>query len=119
MARNQDVIVAVVIIGILLIMLVKMPPWALDLLLTINISVAVLMILVTMYVQNPLQFSVFPSLLLITTLFRLSLNVASTRLILLEAYAGSVIEAFGTFVVGGNYVVGMIIFLILIVIHSS
>ena len=66
--RNQDVIVAVVIIGILLIMLVKMPPWALDLLLTVNISVAVLMILVTMYVQNPLQFSVFPSMLLVTTL---------------------------------------------------
>jgi flagellar biosynthesis protein FlhA len=117
MARNQDVIVAVVIIGILFIMLVKMPPWALDLLLTINISIAVLMILVTMYVQNPLQFSVFPSMLLITTLFRLSLNVASTRLILLEAYAGRVIEAFGTFVVGGNYVVGMIIFLILVVIQ--
>ncbi len=117
LARNQDVLVAVVVIGILFIMLVKMPPWTLDLLLTINISVSVLMILVTMYVQNPLQFSVFPSLLLITTLFRLSLNVASTRLILLEAYAGSVIEAFGTFVVGGNYVVGMIIFLILIVIQ--
>jgi len=117
LARNQDVIVAVVIIGILFIMLVKMPPWTLDLLLTANISIAVLMILVTMYVRNPLQFSVFPSLLLITTLFRLSLNVASTRLILLEAYAGKVIEAFGTFVVGGNYVVGMIIFLILVVIQ--
>jgi len=117
LARNQDVIVAVVIIGILFIMLVKMPPWTLDLLLTANISIAVLMILVTMYVRNPLQFSVFPSLLLITTLFRLSLNVASTRLILLEAYAGKVIQAFGTFVVGGNYVVGMIIFLILVVIQ--
>jgi flagellar biosynthesis protein FlhA len=75
-ARNQDVLVAVIIIGILLIMLVKMPPWTLDLLLTINISISVLIILVTMYVQAPLQFSVFPSLLLITTLFRLSLNVA-------------------------------------------
>ena len=117
MVRNQDVIVAVVIIGILFIMLVKMPPWTLDLLLTLNISISVLVILVTMYVQNPLQFSVFPSLLLITTLFRLSLNVASTRLILLEAYAGQVIQAFGTFVVGGNYVVGMIIFLILVVIQ--
>jgi flagellar biosynthesis protein FlhA len=116
-ARNQDVIVAVVIIGILFIMLVKMPPWTLDLLLTVNISVSVLIILVTMYVQDPLQFSVFPSLLLITTLFRLSLNVASTRLILLDAYAGKVIESFGTFVVGGNYVVGMIIFLILVVIQ--
>jgi len=117
LARNQDVIVAVIVIGILFIMLVKMPPWTLDLLLTLNISISVLMILVTMYVHTPLQFSVFPSLLLITTLFRLSLNVASTRLILLEAYAGQVIKAFGTFVVGGNYVVGMIIFLILVVIQ--
>jgi flagellar biosynthesis protein FlhA len=112
LGRNQDIVVAVVIIGILFIMLVKMPAWTLDLLLTINISVSVLVILVTMYVREPLQFSVFPSLLLITTLFRLSLNVA-----LLEAYAGKVIESFGTFVVGGNYVVGMIIFLILVVIQ--
>jgi len=117
MARNQDVIIAVIIIGILFIMLVRMPAWTLDLLLAFNISVAVLIILVTMYVQEPVQFSVFPSLLLVTTLFRLSLNVASTRLILLEAYAGRVIQAFGTFVVGGNYVVGMIIFLILVVIQ--
>jgi len=117
MARNQDVIVAVIIIGILFVMLVRVPPWTLDLLLTMNISIAVLMILVTMYVREPLQFSVFPSLLLVTTLFRLALNVASTRLILLEAYAGKVIQAFGTFVVGGNYVVGMIIFLIIVVIQ--
>ena len=117
LGRNQDVFVAVIIIGVLFIMLVKIPPWSLDLLLTLNISISILMILVTMYVQTPLQFSVFPSLLLITTLFRLSLNVASTRLILIDAYAGKVIESFGTFVVGGNYVVGMIIFLILIVIQ--
>ncbi len=117
MARNQDLIVAVIVIGILFVMLVRVPPWTLDLLLTLNISISVLIILVTMYVREPLQFSVFPSLLLITTLFRLSLNVASTRLILLEAYAGQVIQAFGTFVVGGNYVVGMIIFLILVVIQ--
>ncbi len=115
--RNQDVVVALIIIGILFIMLVKVPPWMLDLLLTFNISISVLMILVTMYVREPLQFSVFPSLLLITTLFRLALNVASTRLILIDAYAGRVIQAFGTFVVGGNYVVGMVIFLILVVIQ--
>jgi flagellar biosynthesis protein FlhA len=117
MSRNQDVIVAVIVIGILFIMLVRIPPWTLDLLLTLNISISVLMILVTMYVQEPLQFSVFPSLLLVTTLFRLALNVASTRLILIDAYAGRVIQAFGTFVVGGNYVVGMIIFLIIVVIQ--
>ncbi|GAB4346973.1 MAG: flagellar biosynthesis protein FlhA [Candidatus Abyssubacteria bacterium] len=117
MSRNQDVIVAGIIIGILFVMLVKVPPLALDLLLTFNISISVLMILVTMYVQEPLQFSVFPSLLLVTTLFRLALNVASTRLILIDAYAGRVIQAFGTFVVGGNYVVGLIIFLIIVIIQ--
>jgi flagellar biosynthesis protein FlhA len=117
MTRNQDVIVAAIIIGILFVMLVKVPPIALDLLLTFNISISVLMILVTMYVREPLQFSVFPSLLLVTTLFRLALNVASTRLILIDAYAGRVIQAFGSFVVGGNYVVGMIIFLIIVVIQ--
>ncbi|RJP22002.1 MAG: flagellar biosynthesis protein FlhA [Candidatus Abyssobacteria bacterium SURF_5] len=117
MIRNQDVVVALIIIGILFIMLVKIPAWTLDLLLTFNISISVLMILVTMYVREPLQFSVFPSLLLVTTLFRLALNVASTRLILIDAYAGRVIEAFGSFVVGGNYLVGLVIFLILVVIQ--
>jgi flagellar biosynthesis protein FlhA len=116
-ARNQDVVVALIIIGILFVMLVKVPAWTLDLLLTFNISISVLMILITMYVREPLQFSVFPSLLLVTTLFRLALNVASTRLILIDAYAGKVIQAFGTFVVGGNYVVGIVIFLILVVIQ--
>jgi len=86
-------------------------------LLTLNIGTALCIVLVSMYVQKPLDFSVFPSLLLVATLFRLALNVSSTRLILLHGAAGKVIEAFGSFVVGGDLVVGLILFLILVVIQ--
>src|SRR5204863_2612495 len=81
------------------------------------VAFALVMLLVGMYITEPLQFSAFPSLLLIATLFRLALNVSASRLILLQAHAGSVIDSFGSFVVGGNYVVGIVIFLILIVIQ--
>ena len=115
--QHRDMVLSAGIVGILFVMLVPLPPIVLDLLLTLNIALAMLIILITMYVRAPLEFSVFPTLLLITTLFRLALNVASTRLILLHAYAGEVIQSFGTFVVGGNYIVGIIIFLIIIVIQ--
>ena len=115
--EQQDMLLSGAIIGILFVMIVPLPPLVLDVLLTFNIALAVLLILVTMYVRDPLEFSVFPTLLLITTLFRLSLNVASTRLILLRGYAGQVIDSFGTFVVGGNYVVGFIIFAIIVIIQ--
>src|SRR5690606_33108705 len=98
-------------------MVLPMPPLLLDLLLALNISLALLVLLLTMNIQGALQFSIFPSLLLITTLFRLALNVSSTRLILLQGYAGEIIRAFGNFVVGGNYVVGFVVFLILVVIQ--
>jgi len=104
----------VLIIGL---MIVPIPPELLDLLLTLNITAAVLILLTTLYTENALSFSVFPTLLLIITLFRLSLNITGTRLILLHAYAGRVIEAFGNVVVGGNYAVGIIIFAILIIIQ--
>ena len=104
----------VLIIGL---MIVPIPPELLDLLLTLNITAAVLILLTTLYIENALQFSVFPTLLLVITLFRLSLNITGTRLILLHAYAGRVIEAFGNVVVGGNYAVGIIIFAILIIIQ--
>jgi flagellar biosynthesis protein FlhA len=104
----------VLIVGL---MVVPIPPELLDFLLTINITGAVLILLTTLYTENALSFSVFPTLLLIVTLFRLSLNITGTRLILLHAYAGRVIEAFGNVVVGGNYAVGIIIFAILIVIQ--
>jgi flagellar biosynthesis protein FlhA len=98
-------------------MIVPIPPWLLDLLLSVNISLALVILLTTLYTENALAFSVFPTMLLIITLFRLSLNITGTRSILLHGYAGEVIEAFGNYVVGGNYAVGMVIFAILLVIQ--
>ncbi|MFN2462116.1 MAG: flagellar biosynthesis protein FlhA [Candidatus Velthaea sp.] len=98
-------------------MIVPVAPWVLDLLLSLNISLALVIMLTTLYTENALAFSVFPTLLLIVTLFRLSLNITGTRSILLHGYAGQVIEAFGNFVVGGNYAVGLVIFAILIIIQ--
>ena len=112
-----DVLVAVTIVGIVVMMIIPVPPLLLDVLLTANISLALSVVLATIYSTEPLQFSIFPSLLLVTTLFRLALNISSTRLILLHGNAGSVIHAFGQFVVGGNIVVGLIVFTILIVIQ--
>src|SRR5438270_2158498 len=98
-------------------MVVPLPTVVLDLLLAMNITGAVMILLVSMFVQKPLDFSVFPSLLLIATMFRLALNVSATRLVLLHGYAGKVIESFGHFVVAGSIVVGLVIFLILVVIQ--
>jgi flagellar biosynthesis protein FlhA len=98
-------------------LIIPLPTFLLDLLLTLNITVGLLIVMVTVYNVEALDFSVFPSLLLITTLFRLALNVSATRLILLEGYAGEVVMAFGNFVVGGNAIVGFIIFVILIIIQ--
>ncbi len=112
----------VVVIIILTALLVPLPPVFLDLLISANISLSVVVLLASVYVIKPVQFSAFPSILLLTTLFRLSLNIASTRLILLNGgegvgAAGNVIGAFGQFVVGGNYAVGLIIFIVLIIIQ--
>ena len=120
--RNSDIFMAAAVIAILLIMVVPMPTILLDLLLSFNITFSLIILMVGMYIQKPLELSSFPSILLITTLFRLSLNVASTRMILLHGNegtdaAGKVIMAFGSFVVGGNYLIGVIVFLILVVIN--
>jgi len=120
--RNSDVLLAVAVLGVLLIMMVPLPTWLMDVLLAANITAGILILLTSLYVLKPLDFSVFPSLLLLTTLFRLALNVATTRLILLHGQegpsaAGHVIEGFGLFVVGGNPVVGLIIFMILVLIN--
>jgi flagellar biosynthesis protein FlhA len=117
LARNQDIALAICVIGILVVLVIPIPTWMLDILLTINISISVVVLLGTIYLQRPVEFNVFPSLLLILTLFRLSLNVAATRLILSEGYAGNVINAFGSFVTSGSYVVGAVIFAILVVIQ--
>jgi len=120
--KNADLMVAVGLVGILMVMIIPLPSFILDLALTLSITMGLLILLVALYVNSPLEFSVFPSLLLITTLFRLSLNVASTRLILSnghegEGAAGEVITAFGQFVVGDNYAIGLIVFVILVVIN--
>jgi flagellar biosynthesis protein FlhA len=112
----------VLILLILAMMVLPLPPFALDLLFTFNIAISVIVMLVAMNVVKPLEFSIFPTVLLVTTLLRLSLNVASTRIVLLEGHtgpdaAGKVIEAFGHFLVGGNYAVGLVVFLILVIIN--
>lgn len=114
---NVDIIMAFVVISVVMMIIIPLPSGILDILIAFNITVSVVIILLTMFTTEVLQFSVFPTLLLITTLFRLALNVSSTRLILRDAYAGEVINSFGSFVVGGNYVVGVIIYLIIIIIQ--
>lgn len=121
-SKNTDLLMAIGLITILAVMMIPLPSFILDLSLTLSLTFSLLILLVALYTQKPLDFSVFPSLLLMTTLFRLSLNVASTRLILTDGHrgpgaVGEVITAFGNFVVGNNYVIGLIVFVILVVIN--
>jgi flagellar biosynthesis protein FlhA len=121
-SKNVDLIMAFALIGILGVMLVPLPAFMLDIALTLSITASILILLVALYTNKALDFSVFPSLLLITTLFRLSLNVATTRLVLSQGHtgegaAGSIIHAFGSFVVGDNYVIGFVVFVILVIIN--
>ena len=117
LTRYSDIGLASLVIGIIGMMIIPMPTFLLDMLLTLNITLAVTLLMVSLYIPSALHISAFPSILLITTLFRLALNVSSTRLILLQADAGDVIASFGNFVVQGNYVVGAVIFLILTLIQ--
>ncbi|HIJ95323.1 MAG TPA: flagellar biosynthesis protein FlhA [Desulfuromonadales bacterium] len=120
--KYSDIYVALGLIGILALMIIPLPAFILDVFLAANITIALSILLICLYTVQPLDFSVFPSVLLVTTLFRLALNIASTRLILLHGSegaesAGAVIKAFGQFVVGGNYIVGAVLFLILVIIN--
>ncbi|NFP91548.1 flagellar biosynthesis protein FlhA [Clostridium sporogenes] len=115
--NNIDIIAAFGVVGIVLMIIIPLPSGLLDVLLALNITLSVVIILITMFTTEVLQFSSFPTLLLITTLFRLGLNISSTRLILRDAYAGKIIETFGSLVTGGNYVIGIIIFLIIVIIQ--
>ena len=117
LARHSDILVAAGAVLIVLMMIVPVPRWALDLLLVFNIALTLAVLLVSVYTRDPLEFAVFPALLLVATLFRLALSISATRLILLHAEAGSIIAAFGSFVVGGNYVVGIVVFLIIVIIQ--
>ncbi|MFF1572727.1 flagellar biosynthesis protein FlhA [Leifsonia sp. NPDC058292] len=111
------VTVPIGVVGIIMLLVVPVPAWLLDTLIIVNIMLALVILLTTMFVKKPLDFSVFPSLLLVATLFRLGLNVASTRLVLGDGYAGQVIQAFGHVAVGGSIIIGAVVFLILIVIQ--
>ncbi|NLA25967.1 MAG: flagellar type III secretion system protein FlhA, partial [Firmicutes bacterium] len=116
-SSNMDLVAAMAFIGIVVIMILPLPPGWLDILLVINISFSIITLLLTLFSANTRELNIFPSVLLTATLFRLALNISSTRLILSRADAGKVIQAFGQFVVGGNYVVGLVIFLIITVIQ--
>lgn len=113
----MDIIMALIVIMVVFMIIIPLPAKLLDVLIAFNITLSIIIILLTMFTTEILQFSVFPTLLLITTLFRVALNISSTRLILRDGYAGEVINAFGGFVVGGNYLVGIIIFLIIIIVQ--
>ena len=115
--RYSDVIIAVTLVMIVIMMIIPLPTPLLDLLICLNITIALVVIMSAIYNEEALDLSVFPSLLLVTTLFRLALNISSTRLSLINGYAGEVITAFGNFVVGGNPVVGFIMFIILVIIN--
>ena len=113
----SDVGVALLMVMVVIMMIIPLPTWLIDILLACNITLGVVVLLVTFYVKKALEFSVFPTLLLIVTIFRIALSVSTTRLILLQADAGAIVTAFGAFVVGGNFVVGAVIFLILVIIQ--
>ncbi len=115
--KYSDLVLAAVVIVVLSLVIIPLPLWLNDILLTIDISLSVLILLVALYISDALKIASFPTILLITTLYRLSLNIAATRLILSEGEAGEVIHAFGSFVVGGNYVVGGILFLIITLVN--
>jgi flagellar biosynthesis protein FlhA len=117
LAKQRDLVIILGVVGVVLIMIIPIPTFLMDIMLTLSLCIGLFILLISMYTKEALEFSVFPSLLLTVTLFRLSLNIATTRLILSQADAGYVVDVFGTFVTKGNMVVGAIIFLILVIIQ--
>ena len=115
--KQSDLIFTLGLFGVILLLVVPVPTWILDFLLSLNIGLSMMILLVIIYVKDPPEFSSFPTILLAVTLFRLALNIASTRLILLDGYAGHVIEAFGNVLIQGNYLVGAVVFIILVIIN--
>ena len=116
-ASRTDLVLAVMIVAIVFMMILPLPLWLVDTLIAVNMTLSAVLLMVAMYLPSPLAFSSFPSVLLVTTLFRLGISIATTRLILLHADAGHIVETFGNFVVGGNIVVGLVVFLILTVVQ--
>ena len=122
MLRRGDILLAIGVLGIMVVLILPLPPVLLDLFLAVSIIFSVLILMTALFIQHPLEFTAFPTVLLIATMLRLSLNLASTRLILSNGHegtsaAGHVIEAFGAFVMGGNFVIGIIVFAILIIVN--
>lgn len=115
--KQTDLIFTLGLFGIILLLVIPIPTWALDFFLSVNIGISLLILLVIIYVKDPPEFSAFPTILLAVTLLRLALNIASTRLILLDGFAGNVIEAFGHVLIQGNYIVGAVVFIILVIIN--
>ena len=115
-SRN-DVVLAIMLVAIIFMMILPLPTWLVDVLIGVNMSISAVLLMVAMYLPSPLAFSSFPSVLLVTTLFRLGISIATTRLILLQGDAGHIIDTFGNFVVGGNLIVGLVVFLILTIVQ--
>src|SRR5262245_22437212 len=117
--KHTDLLAAGAVVLVVLMLIIPLPPMLVDLAISLNISIALAIVVTTLYLPTALDFSAFPSLLLLTTLFRLAINISVTRLVLLHGDAGKVVTAFGNFVVGGNVIVGLVVFLILIVIQLT
>ncbi len=117
LTSRNDIVLAVMIVAIIFMMILPLPTWLVDVLIGLNMTVSAMLLMVAMYLPSPLAFSSFPSVLLVTTLFRLGISIATTRLILLQADAGHIVETFGNFVVGGNLIVGLVVFLILTIVQ--
>ncbi|MDI6604128.1 MAG: flagellar biosynthesis protein FlhA [Thermoanaerobacteraceae bacterium] len=115
--KYSDSLAAIFVVCIILIIIIPVPTEIMDFLLILNITLSIIILLTTMYIKDPMEFSIFPSILLVTTLLRLSLNISSTRLILSKAFAGQVIQAFGSFVIGGNPIVGLLVFIIIAIVQ--
>jgi type III secretion protein V len=115
--RYGDIYIATIIVCVIALMIVPIPPFVLDTLIALNLGISCVLLFMSLYMKSALAFSTFPSLLLVTTLFRLSLNITTTRMILVEGYAGEIIYTFGNFVVAGNFIVGVVIFLIILLVQ--
>lgn len=115
--QRKDVMLAILLVSIIVMIIMPIPTWLVDILIAMNMGISAILLMTSIYLKSPLEFSTFPSVLLITTLFRLALSITTTRLILLHADAGMIVETFGQFVVGGNLIVGMVIFLIITIVQ--
>lgn len=121
--KNKSVVVPILVMGVIATIVLPMPVFVMDILVAINLSITVMMLLITMYIESPADFNIFPSMILVMTLYRLALNIASTRLILSNAgdmgttAAGTIIDSFGSIVISGNYIIGAVIFLLIVIVQ--